>query len=202
MPDPTAETAAPVPIAPPAPEALEPAEVQELKELLARRRAQFESFRSAALPELPIADADRDRFAEHLWAGDEFTESFSAFGGKLSAVFRVREKWEMDLIARQVDRDYRDGLIANNERLADTAGVYNLRFQLVKLNGQPQDTAYPRKDPKAPSLREWTQDSVVETFKESRLAILLNWLSQFEVKVSKLMREAMEQNFTKPAAGI
>ena len=155
------------------------------------------------IPELPVTDADRDRFAEHLWAGTPYVESFSALGGKLTATLRLRAKWELDLVARQMDRDYADGLFVNTERQGDLLNAYNLRLQLVELNGQTLDTNFPRRPAdgtKPPTLRQWTQDSVVETLSEAQLFVLVTWLYQFEVKVAGLKHEAVLPNFTAPAA--
>ena len=152
------------------------------------------------IPELPITDADRDRFAEHLWASVPFTESFSALDGKLTATLRLRAKWEMDLVARQIDRDYADGLFSNTERQGDLLNAYNLRLQLVEFNSQAQDTRFDRQ--KGLSLRDWTQDSPIDGLSEAQLFILVTWLYQFEVKVARLKREAVLPNFTAPAAAI
>ena len=187
-------------------EKLSPAEVQELKELLGRRVA---AAVAKPLPELEITPDDLDRFAEHLWSGSAYEEDFSAFGGKLTASFRLRERWEMDLISQQLNADYRDGLIQSVANQQDLASTYNLRFQLIRLNGEDQETKFAgvgyrtTSDQKtAATVREWVKQSAINQMPETRLTILLNWLAQFQNKTFRLMERAAEPSFTEPVGGI
>lgn len=177
---------------------LSAAELQEFRELLARGRSQPGA---PVLPELELDDAVRDRFADSLFGGDPFTVTFTAFGGKFTATFRSRRKWEIDLCTAQFGIDYREGLFTTDQSLSDARKVYALRFQLTRLNGAEQDTVYPRKDPNM-TLRKWTADSPLEDMDETRLVILCNWLAQFDALTARLQLEAADPvNFTPPGAG-
>jgi hypothetical protein len=185
-------TISPDPDAPLPFEQLTADEIQEIRRTMEQNR--LERARTFTVPELPISEPDKDRFADCLLSGQPYTESFERFKGKLKVVLRSRFKWEEDAIIDQVFQDFAEKQIKSDGQYVNRLNVYNLSFQVSSLDGVVQITSK-----KSENLREHVQKGIFEDMPEPKLYILVSLLHQFDTKVTALCRMALP-DFSEPDA--
>lgn len=204
---PTTQTAeapgAPKPVDNPLPEEanqLTPEEVHELRRAIQSGNA-LGSFakidpESFIMPKLPILESDADAFADALMEGTQYSESFSKFQGKLRVKFRVRSRREEEELLQQLNEDFKAGMLQSEIAYRNRTSLYNLVQQTLELDGV-ELINIPGK-----SLRENAQASIFDSMPEPKIYILVGLLSQFENKVSRMARQALDPDFSAPAAAI
>lgn len=167
-------------------------EVQDIRRFMERER----TMRGVEFypPDLPITEADKDRFADCLATGKSYSEEISRYKGKLKVTFRTRLKREDDAIMEQTFLDFEDLYTKSKGQYANRLNVYHLCFQVEALDGVPQIA--PRK---GANLREFAGKSIYEDMTEPKIFLLISLLSQFDAKVTTMCRDAMP-DFSKPDA--
>ena len=184
-------------------ETLSPEEVHELRRVVINAKTSqrnpvtgIEGSAGFLIPKLPITEKDEDYFAETLMEGAVYSESFSKFKGKLNVKFRVRSRQNEEEVVKQIYHDYKDGVIRTDIEHYGRTNLYNLVMQVVELDNivLVHDAAK--------SLRERAAESIFDSMLEPKLYILVSLLAQFEDKVSRIARKALEPDFSVPAAGI
>jgi len=201
-------------IIPRSPEALPPApldafvvpaltaeEINALRDLVfSRARKRKEEFE---LPIIDVTEDDRERFAECLSRKIPFSEKFSMMKGKLAATFRTKTKRETDLLHRQIDKDFADGLILSEGKYVSLLNNYNLMFQMVNMQGTPMPLLTP--PPGVPVDKDWSLQKFlpahpIEGLPDILMYLLIGALTQFDQKVKTLSNEALSGNFFEPAS--
>lgn len=167
-------------------------EVHELRKIMEESR--LERSRHRRLPNLPISEEDKDRFAECLASGQPYREEFSRLKGKFNVTLRTRYKWEEDAIIAQIFDDFSDKTIKSDGQYANRLNLYNLTYQMEKLDGLPMVS--PKR---GDNLREKLSAGIFEGMVEPKLFILTSLLFQFDAKVTALCQLAMP-DFSEPDA--
>lgn len=173
------------------PSTLSAEEIHDLRRIIARGK---KSLAETALKELPISEADRDRFTDLLREGVPYVEKLERYKGKLKVSFRTRKRTEEDALLKQLYQDVADGLIFSDISHSLRNNLYVLFLQIHELDGVPQ-AGYS----KEVSLRSAAENSIFGQMAEQKVYILTGMLKQFEDKVSRLSAEAFSENFTDPA---
>ena len=177
--------------------ALTPEELMELRGLLYERaQNRREEFK---LPEIVLTDDDRVRFADCLERRRPFSERVTLGKTKIQLTFREKIKHENDEIYRQISRDFADQQIKSEGDFATRLNNYNLIVQMVRFNDEAMPTVIPDVKPEGWSLREALIKHPIEKFTNSTMWLALAALSQFDLKILKLEREVVLENFSEPA---
>lgn len=183
----------------PAEASLSPQEVHELRKLIEANPQpvlpQFES-NDFIMPRLDITEADLDRFSTCLLEGEQYSETFSKYGGKLQLKLRVRSRKEEEMALAQINEDFKAGLIGSDAAYRVRVNLYNLVIQAVEIDGVAM--VY---DP-SKTLKENAESGIFDSMSEPKQYILVGLLAQFEDKVSRMVRKALQPDFSSPAAGI
>lgn len=174
-------------------------EVQQLRELIYQAH-QINKGRFN-LPELPIADKDRDFFADCVLERRPYKETFSLMKGKLKVTIREKFKNETDEIHRQLDQHFAEGHIRNEAGFSTFIQNYSLLFQLVEINATPVPPVIPTPRPADWNLADAAKRSFLEKCSDHTMFMLISLMQQFEQKVRRLAQEVLKENFSLPAAG-
>lgn len=178
---------------------LGPEEIQMLREVIfARMKQKKDEF---VLPDLPITDDDKNRFADAVMQRKPFSEKFSMMGGKLTVTFRTKTKRENDMLFDQLDEDFKANRIRSESKYVTLLNNYNLMMQMTELQGAPCATVLPPPQQDVPpgwSLYKVMRLHLIETLPEANMFLLIGALSQFDTKCRVLAREALKENFSTP----
>jgi hypothetical protein len=170
-------------------------EVHELRRIIENSRlVQGEKERSAAtVNDLPIEEDDKNRFCDFMLQGEPYTEALERMGGKIKVEFRSRTRAEEEEIIRQIQKDFEENLLKTDSLYVNRLNLYNLVTQTVSLDGIKLniDTSIP--------LRERSDKSIFGNMSEPKIYVLSCLLVQFEGKLSRLCRMAVDPGFSKPA---
>lgn len=167
-------------------------EVQSLRALIEKNKRELPA--TFQVPDLPISESDKDRFADCLCEGVPFSEELERYKGKLKVTLRSKLKWEEDMITEQVRKDFEDEYTKADGHYRSRLLVYNLCFELTHLDNVRQQSISKNTD-----LRKFVQDSIFEQMPQPKLLILLTLMAQFDDKVSRLCRIALP-DFSNPGA--
>ena len=174
---------------------LSPDEIFEFRRQLELQRAALKRKAVRAVPELKVTEEDCDQICECMETGEAYSETFERFRGKMKVTFRVRTKQEDDEIINQLLQDFKDGLLMAEGQYDNRRSIYNVYIQTVGLNGVLLSR------PSEKNLRKEVAESPFETMSEPRLFVLLATLQQFEEKVSRMLKRALEDpSFINPDA--
>lgn len=170
-------------------------EVHELRRIIENSRlVQGEAERMAASAmDLPISEEDKNDFCDLMLQGEPYTEKFERMGGKIKVEFRSRTRSEEEEIIRQIQKDFEDNQLKTDGLYVNRLNLYNLVTQTVSIDGVKlvMDTDLP--------LRERADKSIFGNMAEPKIYILSCILVQFEGKLSRLCRMAVDPGFSKPA---
>lgn len=155
------------------------------------------------LPKLEITDKDRDLYAKCLATGDTFKQKFENSKLKINIELRDKTKKETDIIGRQVDKVYNDGLLYSVQEYINLFNLGCLYYQLSSINGVEQTKEYPDSvwNMKDFNLLSVIDKSPIGSLSSSNLYIYMGMMTQFNQKLYDLAKEAFDINFTKPAKG-
>jgi hypothetical protein len=158
---------------------------------------------SMKLPRLEITDKDRDIYAECLSTGNVYRQKFENEKLKIKIEIKDKTKKETDIISRQVDKIYNDGLLYSVQEYINLFNLGCLYYQLSSINGVEQIKEYPSSvwDMKDFNLLEVIDRSPIGSLPSSTLYILMGMMTQFNQKLYDLAKEAFDPNFSKPAKG-
>jgi hypothetical protein len=158
---------------------------------------------SFKLPKLETTEKDRDMYAECLATGNVFRQKFENKKLKLNIEFKDKTKRETDIISRQVDKIYNDGLLYSVQEYINLFNLGCLYYQLASVNGVEQIKEYPASvwEMKDFNLLSVIDKSYVGSLSSSNLYILMGMMTQFNQKLYDLAKEAFDVNFSKPAKG-
>lgn len=170
-------------------------EVYELRRIIENSRlVQGEAERNAAIiNDLPITDSDKDRFCDLMLQGEPYTEKMERMGGKIKVEFRSRTRAEEEELIRQIQKDFEDNLLKTDSLYVARLNLYNLVTQTVSIDGTKLNL-----DPSI-SIRERADKSIFANMPEPKIYILSCLLVQFEGKLSRMCRMAVNPDFLKPA---
>jgi hypothetical protein len=177
--------------------ALTPGELVELRGLLYERaKNKRDEFK---LPEVKITDDDRQRFATCVERRKPFSERITLGKAKLQLTFREKLKSENDAIYHQISLDFAAGELKSEGDFTTRLNNYNLMIQLVRFNDELMPAPIPETKPEGWTLRNALANHPVEKFTNSNMWLALAALSQFDLKILKLEREIISENFFEPA---
>ena len=156
---------------------------------------------SFKLPKLEITDRDRDLYAECLATGNTFKQKFENEKLKINIELRDKTKRETDIIGRQVDKIYNDGLLYSVQEYVNLFNLGCLYYQLESINGVTQTREYPDSvwDMKDFNLLSAIDKSHIGSLSSSNLYVMMGMMTQFNQKLYDLAKEAFDVNFSKPA---
>jgi hypothetical protein len=183
------------PVTPKSEEVLTSSEVYELRRIIENSRlVQGEAERqAAAITDLPITDFDKDKFCDLMLQGEPYIEKMDRMGGKIKAEFRSRTRAEEEELIRQIQKDFEENLLKTDSLYVSRLNLYNLVTQTISIDGIKLNL-----DPSIP-LRERADKSIFKNMSEPKIYILSCLLVQFEGKLSRLCRMAVNPDFLKPA---
>jgi hypothetical protein len=156
---------------------------------------------SLKLPKLEISNDDRDLYAECIATGKVFSQKFENEKLKIKVEFKDKTKKETDIISRQVDKIYNDGLLYSVQEYINLFNLGCLYYQLSHINGVKQNHEYPANvwDMKDFNLTSVIDASPIGSLPSSTLYILMGMMTQFNQKLYDLAKEAFNPNFLNPA---
>lgn len=170
-------------------------QTQLLMELIEKRRkSKPDDFE---IPDLPIHDDDKERLQDCLLNGNMYAESFDRAKGSLKVTFRVKTARETEIVFAQLRQDARDGFIMEEWDMNSRLHKYNLLIQMHSLNDiqQPRAVPLPAEMPKDWTLRSIYDSSLVSSFPDPKIYILLGILSQFDKKVRRMTNQVLNGDF-------
>ena len=152
---------------------------------------------------LEITEEDRNNFCAAVCSGTDYSETFSRFGGKLTVKLRTKRYAEVVYISQQMQKDIVDaqnaGTPLTQAEYIFRVNCYNMLFQITELNGEViGDVASGKELNESASLYDVYKNSKFYTMPDFTIQAVIFFMILFEEKVTKLSKEALFENFTKP----